>query len=307
MSWNAAIILKNGKEAKGIEVGEGGAPRETGNYLIHFYNTVDRVKALIDLGDIYMMGMNIPSKRFIEKLNQDIKKMQDSLVLIDEMAEYADYCFEEKDTIHVYTCDCKHTPVKITSLEDVMALRPESIYVFDVAKNKWFVGLGPEGNSWLNDMVGGSEIKKLVPLEEYLKKTKKYKSKKSMINTKEWQQKMTECLIPYREMVNTLGGNGTTWAKVVTPRMIVMQANKEFMEAGIQAKLSYTAKPVGQKPNLIAFIRTGEAAGKSSTPHELLVDLWQKYRMSKAYTLAVLYEKELKSKSVGGELHDSRD
>lgn len=295
MSWNAAIILKDGQVAKGIEVGEGGSPTETGNYLLHFYNTVDRIKALIDLGDIYMMGTNIPSKGFIKKLNQDIKQMKTDPVLMDKTTEYADYCFEEQDTIHVYTCDCKHTPVKLTSLKDVMALRPESLYVFDISKNRWFVGLGPEGNSWLNDMVGGSEIKKLVPLEEYLKKTEKYESKESMMDTKDWKQEMASYLAPFRQRLKMLSGKGTTQAKAVTPRMIVMQANKEFMEAGIQAKLSYTTKPVGQRPDMIAFIRTeGKVIGKSSTPHELLMDLWQRDGMSKAYTLATLYENIIK-------------
>lgn len=285
MSWNAAIILKDGQVAKGIEVGEGGSPRETGNYLLHFYNTVDRIKALIDLGDIYMMGINIPSKRFIEKLNRDIKQMKADPVLMDKTTEYADYCFEEQDTIHVYTCDYKHTPVKLTSLQDVMALRPESLYVFDIAKNRWFVGLGPEGNSWLNDMVGGSEIKKLVPLEEHLKKTEKYESKESMMDTKEWQQKMATYLAPFRQRLKMLSGKGTIQAKVVTPRMIVMQANKEFMEAGIQAKLSYTTKNIGQAPGKAVFIRTsnGKRTGEGYMPLDMVRDLPKASQLAREY------------------------
>ena len=285
MSWNAAIILKDGQVAKGIEVGEGGSPRETGNYLLHFYNTVDRIKALIDLGDIYMMGINIPSKRFIEKLNRDIKQMKADPVLMDKTTEYADYCFEEQDTIHVYTCDYKHTPVKLTSLQDVMALRPESLYVFDIAKNRWFVGLGPEGNSWLNDMVGGSEIKKLVPLEEHLKKTEKYESKESMMDTKEWHQKMATYLAPFRQRLKMLSGKGTIQAKVVTPRMIVMQANKEFMEAGIQAKLSYTTKNIGQAPGKAVFIRTsnGKRTGEGYMPLDMVRDLPKASQLAREY------------------------
>lgn len=268
MSWNAAIILKNGQEAKGIEVGDGGSPRETGNYLIHFYNTVDRIKALIALGDIYMMGMNIPSKRFIEKLNQDIAQMKTDPVLMDKTTDYAYNIFEEKGAVHLYTCDYNHTPVKLTSLKDAMALRPESLYVFDVTKNKWFIGLGPAGNSWLNEMNGGSKVQRLVPLEEYLKKVESYKSKEDMMDTKEWQQKMATYLAPFRQRLKMLSGKGTTQAKTVTPRMIVMQANKEFMEAGIQAKLAYTTKNIGQAPGKAVFIRTsnGKRTGEGYMP-----------------------------------------
>lgn len=285
MSWNAAIILKDGQVAKGIEVGDDGEPSYTGNYLLHFYNTVDRIKALIDLGDIYMMGTNIPSKRFIEKLNQDIKQMKADPVLMDKTTDYAYNIFEEKGVVHLYTCDYKHTPVKITSLKDAMALRPESIYVFDVTKNKWFIGLGPTGNSWLNEMGGGSKVKRFVPLEEYLKEVESYKSKEDMLDTKEWQQKMATYLAPFRQRLKMLSGKGTIQAKVVTPRMIVMQANKEFMERGIQAKLSYTTQNIGQAPGKAVFIRisNGKRTGEGFMPLDMVRNLPKASQLAREY------------------------
>ena len=285
MSWNAIIILKNGQEVKGIEVRDNGEPGYTGNFLIHFYNTVDRIKALIALGDIQEIDRNIPNKRFIEKLNQDIKQMKTDPVLMDKITDYVEYYFEEKDTIKVYTCDYKHTPVKITSLKDAMALRPESLYVFDVTKNRWFIGLGPAGNSWLNEMDGGSKVKRFVPLEEYLKKTEKYESRESMLDTKEWKQKMATYLAPFRQRLKMLSGKGTIQAKVVTPRMIVMQANKEFMEAGIQAKLSYTTRAIGQAQGKAVFIRTsnGKRTGEGYMPLDMVRDLPKASQLAREY------------------------
>lgn len=75
MSDHAAILLKQGKSVTGIEA-EYRDFIALGYRLYYFYSSTDRIKALIDLGDIKDIDINIPDKEFIRKINQDISTLR---------------------------------------------------------------------------------------------------------------------------------------------------------------------------------------------------------------------------------------
>ena len=99
MNSNAAILLKQGQMLKGIEVGNNGEPEHIGPYLLKVYNTVERIQALISLGDIQEIGINMPDNAFVRKLNQDIKQMQADILLSKRIKDYIKYSFEERGMV----------------------------------------------------------------------------------------------------------------------------------------------------------------------------------------------------------------
>ena len=286
MSWNAIIILKNGQEVKGIEVGEFGSPGELGPYLLHFYNNLERVQALIDLGDIYVINKHIPGKEFIEKINKDVSVMRYDQDLKRWITTYIDYAFAGKEMIQVYTSWDMHKQTHIASLKEAITYKPESLYVYDVSKHQLYMDI-VQGDGWLYGMGGGSKVQRFVPLEDFLKETDLYRNKKELLSNKKHMRGLLNFV---RKEIRS---KQTKINRNVTPRMIVMQANKEFIEGGIQAKLSYTTKDIGQTPGKAVFIRTsnGKPISKSCVPSELIKELRTK-GLSRAYKIVKEYERQ---------------
>lgn len=280
MNTNAAILLKQGQMVKGIEVGNNGEPEHIGPYLLKVYNTVERIQALISLGDIQEIGINMPDNAFVRKLNQDIKQMQADILLSKRIKDYIKYSFEEKGMVQVYTAWDKHEQKKFNSLEDIIIYRPKSIYVYDAFKREWLIGLWRKSRQPNED----KETLRFMRLKDYL----------SGNPTVGWMIEYTGN--KNRRLLDYVRGQVESKIKepkTITPRMIVMQANKEFMERGIQAKLSYTAKDIGQMPRLVVFIRTsnGRPISKSCVPSELIKELRTR-GLSRAYKLVKEYERQ---------------
>lgn len=280
MNSNASILLKQGQMLKGIEVGNNGEPEHVGPYLLKVYNTVERVQALISLGDIQEIGMNMPDNAFVKKLNQDIKQMQANILLSKRIKDYIKYSFKERGMVQVYTAWDKHEQREFNSFEDIKTYRPKSIYVYDAFKHEWLIGLWRKSRQPNED---NKETLRFMNLEDYL----------SGNPTVGW---MIEHRRENRRLLDYVRGQVESKIKepkAITPRMIVVQANKEFMERGIQAKLSYTTKDIGQMPRLVVFIRTsnGRPISKSCVPSELIKELRTR-GLSRAYKLAKEYERQ---------------
>ena len=292
MSAHAAIILKNGREVIGIEA-EYRDFTALGYRLYYFYNTIDRVKKLLALGDIKDIDINIPDKEFIGKINQDISTLRRKGIPLRLISNYAYYSFNTANMVWVYTDLNEHMQSHIDSLESAKKTKPAFIYLFDESKGSWFIS-NRILCSWYKEVTNAARGRSFIPLEAALKRFNYFDTTKESIldGCRECRRDGQEHLKNIREKIQEILDSGPEvqpkTRKTVTPRMIVVQANKYFMEAGIQAKLTYTTKNIGQAPGKAVFIRTSN--GKRTSEGYMPLDMVR--NLPKASQLAREYERQ---------------
>ena len=118
---------------------------QLGVTLFKFYKDADKVRALINLGNVSSVGETIENNASCYKEHMDLNNNHPGTVaMYREGRMWKDYDYYNPDKQWE---DCK--PVETEDLDEVLG--EEFTYIFDVDKNKWYMGYYKE-NFELKDL-----------------------------------------------------------------------------------------------------------------------------------------------------------
>ena len=117
---------------------------QLGVTLFKFYKDADKVRALINLGNVSSVGETIENNACCYKEHMDLNNNHPGTVaMYREGRTWKDYDYYNPDKQWE---DCK--PTEVDTLEEVLdvenVLGEEFIYIFDVEKNKWYMAYNRE-------------------------------------------------------------------------------------------------------------------------------------------------------------------
>lgn len=129
MSTRSSIIIKDRNNYTGIYCHNDSYLENVGLKLLTYYNTIDKVQELIDLGSISSLGVTLENncQSYAEYMAIDTNQRPTNAYFRD-INRYDDYnCHDEWETVKPVCGDC---------IDD---FEQEWVYVFDVEINKWLV------------------------------------------------------------------------------------------------------------------------------------------------------------------------
>ena len=113
--------------------------------LFKFYKDADKVRELINLGNVSSVGETVENTATCYKEHMDLDNQHKGTVaFFREGRNWTDFDYYNPDESWE---DCK--PTEVDTLEEVLdvenVLGEEFVYIFDVEKNKWYMAYNRDG------------------------------------------------------------------------------------------------------------------------------------------------------------------
>ena len=254
---------------------------EVSDLLAAAYDTPEKIKKLFSLGDLYFLGTAIPDEQYIRDIERTLKDgyaVIDRYELISRIETTPDehYNIEKKLTIlweKFYGDGMTLSKATLNRLlgkavkptvhtsHNLKELYRGKMYLFDNKSGCWYAEqegrqlFDQSGNlipqSLRRVEKGAHSLNELIDSQsEYtIENLLNYSNSKSWVTVPEDKQVERRC-IPNTPSMNT-SNTKKEQHQNITPRMVVMQLNKEFAQANSVYRVGYSEEHSGNKTRIV--------------------------------------------------------